>query len=50
MEVAKTVIEVADVAWKAMECVEHFHHHDHDHHGEETKAMNWTRCEPRIGG
>ncbi|KAL6210281.1 hypothetical protein ACLB2K_015514 [Fragaria x ananassa] len=26
IEVAKTVIEVADVAWKAMECVEHFHH------------------------
>lgn len=39
IEVAKTVIEVADVAWKAMECVEHFHHeHEHHHHDEEPKA------------
>ncbi|XP_050366099.1 uncharacterized protein LOC126784664 [Argentina anserina] len=38
VEVAKTVIEVADVAWKAMECVDHFHHHHHHHEEEETKA------------
>ncbi|KAL6214972.1 hypothetical protein ACLB2K_014404 [Fragaria x ananassa] len=40
IEVAKTVIEVADVAWKALECVEHFHHeHEHrHHHDEEPKA------------
>lgn len=31
VEVAKTVLEVADVAWTAMECCHHFHHrHDHD--------------------
>lgn len=31
MEVAKTVMEVADVAWTAVECSHHFHgHHDHD--------------------
>lgn len=28
---AKTVIEVADVAWKAIEC----HHHHHNHHNPE---------------
>lgn len=31
IEVAKTVIEVADVAWKAIEC----HHHHHNPHGHE---------------
>ncbi|XWS15116.1 hypothetical protein CRYUN_Cryun35bG0066500 [Craigia yunnanensis] len=30
VEVAKTVLEVADVAWTAMECC-HRLHHDHDH-------------------
>ncbi|KAL3736686.1 hypothetical protein ACJRO7_025601 [Eucalyptus globulus] len=33
IEVAKTVIEVADVAWKAIEC-HHHHHHPHNHEGE----------------
>ncbi|KAK6114840.1 hypothetical protein DH2020_007109 [Rehmannia glutinosa] len=28
MEVAKTVLEVADVAWTAVECCHHHHHHD----------------------
>ncbi|KAF8377038.1 hypothetical protein HHK36_030410 [Tetracentron sinense] len=30
MKVAKTVLEVADVAWTAIECRHHHHHHDHD--------------------
>lgn len=30
VEVAKTVLEVADVAWTAMECCHHHHHHQHD--------------------
>lgn len=30
IEVAKTVVEVADVAWTAMECCQH-HRHNHDH-------------------
>ncbi|CAA0818494.1 Unknown protein [Striga hermonthica] len=31
LEVAKTVVEVADVAWAAVECCHHHHHHrDHD--------------------
>lgn len=29
LEVAKTVLEVADVAWTAMECCHHHHHHQH---------------------
>lgn len=32
VEVAKTIIEVADVAWSAVECCHH-HHHDHDQDG-----------------
>ncbi|KAM3730942.1 hypothetical protein ACB098_12G124900 [Castanea mollissima] len=31
VEVAKTVIEVADVAWMALEKTHHHQHHDHDH-------------------
>lgn len=31
IEVAKTVLEVADVAWTAMECGHHHLHHDADH-------------------
>ncbi|PON48197.1 elongation factor [Trema orientale] len=31
LEVAKTVMEVADVAWTAVECCHHYrHHHDHE--------------------
>ncbi|XP_021284096.1 uncharacterized protein LOC110416423 [Herrania umbratica] len=30
VEVAKTVLEVADVAWTAMECCHHLHHDKHD--------------------
>ncbi|KAL3504154.1 hypothetical protein ACH5RR_033995 [Cinchona calisaya] len=33
LEVAKTVLEVADVAWTAMECC---HHYNHPHHHQET--------------
>ncbi|GAU30890.1 hypothetical protein TSUD_15760 [Trifolium subterraneum] len=29
VEVAKTVLEVADVAWTAVECSHHLHHRDH---------------------
>ncbi|XP_007223126.1 uncharacterized protein LOC18789694 [Prunus persica] len=35
VEVAKTVLEVADVAWTAMECGHHHLHHDADHKGHE---------------
>ncbi|GAV84123.1 hypothetical protein CFOL_v3_27567 [Cephalotus follicularis] len=36
IEVAKTVLEVADVAWTAMEVTHnHHHHHDHENHGGE---------------
>uniref|UniRef100_A0A2P2JB37 Uncharacterized protein MANES_02G162100 n=1 Tax=Rhizophora mucronata TaxID=61149 RepID=A0A2P2JB37_RHIMU len=34
LEVAKTVLEVADVAWTAMEVTHHHHHH---HHNNENK-------------
>lgn len=40
IEVAKTVLEVAEVAWTAIEC--HHHHHDSSHHcsnQEETKSL-----------
>ncbi|KAL3623064.1 hypothetical protein CASFOL_031880 [Castilleja foliolosa] len=30
MEVAKTVLEVADVAWTAVETCHHHHHHDYE--------------------
>lgn len=30
IEVAKTVLEVADVAWTAMECGHHHLHHEHE--------------------
>nr|GMD74104.1 RRP15-like protein [Ipomoea batatas] len=29
IEVAKTVLEVADVAWTAVECCHHYHHDGH---------------------
>lgn len=32
MEVTKTVLEVADVAWTAVEA---YHHHHHNHHSDE---------------
>lgn len=32
LEVAKTVLEVADVAWTAMECCHHHQHHSNNHH------------------
>ncbi|CAK9156936.1 unnamed protein product [Ilex paraguariensis] len=33
IEVAKTVLEVADVAWTAVECCQHLHHRDpHENH------------------
>lgn len=32
LEVAKTVLEVADVAWTAMECCHHHQHHGNNHH------------------
>ena len=35
VEVAKTVIEVADVAWMALEKTHHHQHHDHDHEHQE---------------
>ncbi|KAA8546398.1 hypothetical protein F0562_002863 [Nyssa sinensis] len=35
IEVAKTVLEVADVAWTAMECCNHHHHDEHGAAGEE---------------
>lgn len=31
IEVAKTVMEVADIAWTAMEHRQHHHHHNQDH-------------------
>ncbi|GAB2271470.1 hypothetical protein Dimus_006309 [Dionaea muscipula] len=34
IELAKTVIEVAEVAWSAAEHFHLHHHHDHDHHDE----------------
>lgn len=36
VEVAKTVLEVADVAWTAMERGHHFHHHNNHQHEEGT--------------
>ncbi|KAF5739660.1 hypothetical protein HS088_TW12G00869 [Tripterygium wilfordii] len=33
VEVAKTVLEVADVAWTAMECCHHLHHHENHEEG-----------------
>ena len=35
VEVAKTVIEVADVAWMALEKTHHHQHHDHEHEHQE---------------
>lgn len=38
LEVAKTVMEVADVAWTAMECCHNYrHHHDHEASAEPTR-------------
>lgn len=38
VEVAKTVIEVADVAWMALEKTHHHQHHDHDHDHDQNSA------------
>ena len=43
IEVAKTVMEVAEVAWSAIETHHHIHqhHHDHDHdHDHDSSPMN----------
>ncbi|KAF8023628.1 hypothetical protein BT93_F0972 [Corymbia citriodora subsp. variegata] len=49
IEVAKTVIEVADVAWKAIECRHHHHHnpeHEHEHgHEHETPPSSEDELE-----
>ncbi|XP_010530199.1 PREDICTED: uncharacterized protein LOC104806820 isoform X2 [Tarenaya hassleriana] len=39
IEVAKTVLEVADVAWTAVECC---HHHPHHSHGDDEKSGEST--------
>lgn len=41
IQVAKTVIEVADVAWKAVECCHQHHHHEET----ETKAVSREELE-----
>nr|ACD56620.1 unknown predicted protein [Gossypioides kirkii] len=51
VEVAKTVLEVADVAWTAMECSHHLHHH-HDaahnlHNSELQKELETLKSENR---
>ncbi|KAF2296736.1 hypothetical protein GH714_001534 [Hevea brasiliensis] len=42
VEAAKTVIEVADVAWKAMEFTHHhqLHNHNHENHESDTKRVS----------
>ncbi|KAI5668747.1 hypothetical protein M9H77_18600 [Catharanthus roseus] len=46
MEVAKTVLEVADVAWTAMECCHHHHHHNHSEESSPTnQSMDRERGE-----
>ncbi|XP_062082999.1 uncharacterized protein LOC133789248 [Humulus lupulus] len=52
IEVAKTVMEVADVAWTAMEsCHKHRHHHDHDasaepiQHASSEEELEYLRSE-----
>ncbi|KAK9945786.1 hypothetical protein M0R45_011285 [Rubus argutus] len=40
VEVAKTVLEVADVAWTAMECGRHHLHHEHDHEHDHEGAIS----------
>ncbi|KAH1122951.1 hypothetical protein J1N35_006111 [Gossypium stocksii] len=51
VEVAKTVLEVADVAWTALECSHHLHHH-HDaphnlHNSELQKELETLKSENR---
>ncbi|KAI6690900.1 hypothetical protein NL676_027728 [Syzygium grande] len=50
IEVAKTVIEVADVAWKAIECHHHHHNpHGHEHeHEHEHEASNSPSSEDEL--
>ncbi|KAM7253316.1 hypothetical protein ACFE04_025934 [Oxalis oulophora] len=40
IEVAKTVIEVADVAWSAIEVSHHHHQHNHDHDRDDHKGTD----------
>ncbi|GKU87652.1 hypothetical protein SLEP1_g2015 [Rubroshorea leprosula] len=53
VEVAKTVLEVADVAWAAAECCHHFHHHDGTHDNQDNpeatkeKELEYLKSENR---
>ncbi|XVE55353.1 hypothetical protein DITRI_Ditri03aG0151900 [Diplodiscus trichospermus] len=49
VEVAKTVLEVADVAWTAMECCHHLHHdHDHDHDDGSLENHDHSKLEKEL--
>lgn len=51
IEVAKTVMEVADVAWTAMECCHHYRHRheeeDHERENEQEEDLESLRSENR---
>lgn len=46
MEVAKTVLEVADVAWTAVECCHHLHGHQHHQHDDDKSVDDQTERKP----
>ncbi|XVF39360.1 hypothetical protein PTKIN_Ptkin01aG0028500 [Pterospermum kingtungense] len=47
VKVAKTVLEVADVAWTAMECCHH-HRHDHDDNDDSSKNHDNSKLEKEL--
>ncbi|KAL9449820.1 hypothetical protein AB3S75_011699 [Citrus x aurantiifolia] len=47
MEVAKTVLEVADVAWTAVECCHHLHGHQHHNHHHDDKSVDDDQTETK---
>ncbi|KFK36198.1 hypothetical protein AALP_AA4G090600 [Arabis alpina] len=47
IEVTKTVLEVADVAWTAVETYHHHHHHNHSNDGENHESTDSIVVDPR---